>query len=174
MKITGHEKGFTLVEVLVALAILGSIAGVMAMTVSQTITGSERSNNQATVLNQVQNAGYWIVRDAQMAELVGSNPQKVVSFKWWDWSGGARKLNKIDYTLEDNELIRTFKKHEGEGEESGAEKIEMMVAMYIDQVGCTYVDELLKVSITACFGEASLTKEYEVNPRVTGLENPWE
>jgi len=177
--ISGHEKGFTLVEVLVALAILGSITGVMAMTVSQTITGSGRSNDQATVLNQIQNAGYWIVRDAQMSQndKVGAfedHPHKVVSFKWWDWSDGTKKLRRADYTLEDNKLIRTFRRHEGKEEESPNIKTETVVAMYIEQAGSTYDGKLLTVSITARFGEASLTKEYQVKPRETGMGNPWE
>jgi len=181
MKITGHEKGFTLIEVMLAIAI-SVIIGVVVMTISQTFIGSGRSNDQATVLNQVQNAGCWVVRDAQMSEngpgrvQADNNPHtsNVVSFKWWDWSNGSKKLRKIDYTLEDNKLIRTFSGYEGEDETPPVEKTEVSVAMYIDHAESTYDGKLLTVSITARLGEATLTKEYEAKPRVSGLENPWE
>jgi len=180
--ISGHEKGFTLVEMVVSIAILGCIAGVTAMTTSQTLTGSGRSNDQETVLNQVQNAGYWIVRDAQMSEngpgrvQADNNPHtpNVVSYKWWDWSSGSKKLRKIGYTLEDNKLVRTFSRYEGEDEVPPVEKTDVLVATYIDYAESTYDGELLTVTITASVGEAILTKEYEAKPRVSGLENPWE
>ena len=181
MKITGHEKGFTLIEVMLAIAI-SVIIGVIVMTVSQTFTGSGRSSDQATVLNQVQNGGCWIVRDAQMSEngpgrvQADNNPHtpKVVSYKWWDWSTGQKKLCKIDYTLEDNKLVRTFSRYEGEDEIPPVEKTDLLVATYIDYAESTYDGELLTVTITASVGEATLTKEYEAKPRVSGLENPWE
>jgi len=182
MKITGHEKGFAFIEVMLAIAISGVIIGVIVMTISQAFTGSRSSNDQATVLNHVQNAGCWIVRDAQMSEYkhvngdINFGNQDVVSFKWWDWSTGQKNLCKIDYKLKDNKLIRTFKRHEGEGEGTVVEQTETEVARYITEAGCPSNGdlELLTVTITGSIGEATLTEEYEANPRVTGLDNPWE
>jgi prepilin-type N-terminal cleavage/methylation domain-containing protein len=181
MKISGHNKGFTLIEMVLALAILGSIGGVMAMTISQTIFGSRRSNDQATVLSQVQTAGYWMARDAQMSQydllVADDDPDspEVAHFEWSDWAASELLLCEIDYTLVDNKLIRTLY-------EDGIVVNEITVARNIDQVSCTYYinvsgyhdEKKLTISITASSGEASLTREYKARPRSTGLENWWE
>ena len=68
MKILRNEKGFTLLELLVAITILGAIAGVMSMSVITVMKVTPRSNNWAIALRQVQNAGYWISRDVQTSQ----------------------------------------------------------------------------------------------------------
>ncbi len=68
MKLKRNQKGFTLIEVLVVVGILGAIMGVMAMTVVTIMIISPKSNDWVIALRQVQNAGYWISRDAQRAQ----------------------------------------------------------------------------------------------------------
>ena len=70
MKKVAYEKGFTLIELLVTIGILGAIAGVMAMTVGMFLKVGPESNDRAIALRQVQNAGYWIIRDVTGAGTV--------------------------------------------------------------------------------------------------------
>jgi len=69
------EKGFTLIEVIIAIAISGMIMAALAMTTATLLTNHRRSTDQNIVLPQVQNAGSWISRDVQMAkDVVFDNP----------------------------------------------------------------------------------------------------
>ncbi len=62
------EKGFTLIEVIVSVAIVGLIMPVMAMTVRALLTNPQLATDHNVILRQVQNAGFWISHDVQMAK----------------------------------------------------------------------------------------------------------
>ncbi|MFC1979313.1 prepilin-type N-terminal cleavage/methylation domain-containing protein [Chloroflexota bacterium] len=64
------EKGFTLIETIISIAIMGIIMPVMAMTVITMLTNHQRADNHNITLREVRNVGYWISRDVQMAESV--------------------------------------------------------------------------------------------------------
>ena len=68
------EQGFSLVEMLIALALTGVITGVLAMVVQQTITVPERGNDQTAALHSLQNAIHWFGLDGQTeAAATGGN-----------------------------------------------------------------------------------------------------
>src|SRR4030042_1695744 len=80
------EKGFTLIEVLVALFILSSIMTVATAAVIVTMKTSSQNNEWNVNLYQVQNAGNWISRDALMAQTVDiDNPGVLLNLSWSDW-----------------------------------------------------------------------------------------
>jgi len=64
------EKGFTFIELVVALAIIVLASGAAAIATFQVFKGTERNNDYLTVVRQVQNASYWISRDTQTAQTV--------------------------------------------------------------------------------------------------------
>jgi len=64
------EKGFTLIELLVGLAITSVIIVAMCMTITTLVTNSQGTTERSTALRQVQNAGYSISHDVQMAKTV--------------------------------------------------------------------------------------------------------
>jgi len=66
------EKGFTLLELAVGVAIMGVIAMPLAMFTMTLLTNPERSNDNNIVLQQVQLAGTWISRDVQMSRSVNA------------------------------------------------------------------------------------------------------
>ena len=86
MKLKTTEKGFTLIEMLVALAILGAIMGVMSAAVITIMRTNSQNTEWNVNLRQVQNAGHWISRDALMAQVVSTNTTGVfLALSWSDW-----------------------------------------------------------------------------------------
>jgi prepilin-type N-terminal cleavage/methylation domain-containing protein len=73
-----REQGFTLVELLVSLAITGLIFTVVGTTMFQLTTVSAYGNDKLTIAHEVQNIGYWFNLDGQMA--VSANGGATLSF----------------------------------------------------------------------------------------------
>lgn len=178
MKLKGNEKGFTLIEMITVVAILGAIMGVMAMTVGITPEVSSESNDQAIALRQVQNSGYWISRDAQMAQYIHVDVTApdflVLTWTEWDYSGGENIYHSITYTLED--MPEGVKKLMRRHQDSGGTDGQILIAEYIyyapgaekttEVIG--YADPTLEVRITATFGEAEkVSRDYEASRRPT-------
>ena len=70
----GDQRGFTLVETLIVLAVSGILLSALTFGVIQTIKTNSRSFSHMTAVKEVENAVHWITRDAQMAQTInGSN-----------------------------------------------------------------------------------------------------
>ena len=79
------ENGFTITETVVAIALISVIGLAASMTTFQTLNVTKRNNNHLTAVRQVQNAGYWISRDAQMAESIVTDnlsPNDFIIINW--------------------------------------------------------------------------------------------
>jgi len=156
MKLKRNQKGFTLIEVLVTVGILGAIMGVMAMTVVTIMIISPKSNDQVIALRQVQNAGYWISRDVLGAKEVSTTEAGV--FLAIDWGTDGYDVNYV--FDEDNELRRKLN-----GASPGT-----LIAQYIviDETSFEEdpeVDNQYKLTVKALHGDADATRVYEVSPR---------
>jgi len=166
--INENQRGFTLVELIIAVAITGIIVGAITMTIFQVFSGNERTSNHMTAVKQVQNAGYWISHDAQMAWSVEPADESVdepdgtrfpLTLTWIDWDG---TMNEITYALVGGELQRS---HSISGNTETS-----IVAQYIDstQTICQFANGKLTLTVTATVGgwqPASETRTYEVIPR---------
>ncbi|MBU2535205.1 MAG: type II secretion system GspH family protein, partial [Chloroflexi bacterium] len=62
------EKGYTLIELIIATTILVLVSGAASIAIFQIMKGTERNNTHINAVRQVQTAGYWISRDARMAQ----------------------------------------------------------------------------------------------------------
>ena len=88
------ESGFTMLEVVVAAAIAALIGLGVFMTTVQISQGSERGNDLAVTLRQVQNVGYWVSNDIVAARTVyaGDNlttpDEEFIIAYWTDWETG--------------------------------------------------------------------------------------
>ena len=61
------ERGYTLVEALIAIAITGFIVTTIGMVVQQVVTVPERGVDQFDAIHPMQNAAHWLAIDGQMA-----------------------------------------------------------------------------------------------------------
>jgi prepilin-type N-terminal cleavage/methylation domain-containing protein len=163
------EKGFTLIEVLVALAILGAIMGVMSAAVITILKTGSQNNEWNVNLRQVQNAGHWISRDALMAQTVSDNTTGVfLALSWSDWD--SNNYN-VEYFFDGNTLMRKLKVTlNAQVVNDGAA---ILIAEYVvtnaDYTNCSWndADKKLTVNIRASLhgGGRFAERTYEISPR---------
>ncbi len=70
------QKGFTLIEILIALAITGFLVLVLSSIIGQVLTVNGLNTRLVTVQRQVQQVGFYLSKDCQQARIitVGNNP----------------------------------------------------------------------------------------------------
>ncbi len=174
------ERGFTLIELLVVLAISAVITIAAGTATVQVISVTRNSNDNMTVIRQVQSAGYWISRDALMAEYasVGSDPETgdFLTLNWTEWSHDEDEdsiYHTVTYSFQGlsadgiGKLIRTYSSSDGAN-------VQTLVAEYIyydasDSSNTTkvisYVPPVLILQVASVVGEVTEVREYRVRHR---------
>jgi prepilin-type N-terminal cleavage/methylation domain-containing protein len=92
------EQGFTLVELLIAIAIMGSIFGVLGEAFHQAVTIPEYGNDRVTALHELQNVAHWVNLDGQMAQSAAGGNGLVLTLP---------DNSSISYTLAGTDLVRS-------------------------------------------------------------------
>ena len=99
------EKGYTLIELIVAVAIIVLVSGAASITIFQVSKGTETNNSHMNAVRQVQNAGYWISRDAGMAQSIETDnltPPDFLVFNWTEWDSEDEEIyHSATYYIED-------------------------------------------------------------------------
>lgn len=72
------EKGFTLPELLVTVAITGLIVGFLGTMVFQMLTVTEYGGDKMTATHELQNAANWVSYDGQMAKTASGGSELVL------------------------------------------------------------------------------------------------
>ena len=126
----------TLIELLVATAIMAMIMGVIGSAIYQFFSITERGNTDLSALHDVENAARWISRDGQMAaatDLVpGDPPVDSIRLNWTDERG---ELHSSTYSLSGTELERNY------------DGTVITVARHISAIEFSITDNLLTVHI---------------------------
>ncbi|MDD5094519.1 MAG: prepilin-type N-terminal cleavage/methylation domain-containing protein [Dehalococcoidia bacterium] len=166
-----NQKGFTLIEVLVAVAIMAVIGTGIAAATTQMITVDEQSKSRETVIKEVQNAVHYMIRDVQMAQKVDPTGGSgfPLNLTWVDWDNIQ---NEVSYTLDSNgNLQRSHSINSGQPTQA-------VVAQHINtdpsQTNCVLsvqgaiVEGVLNVKITASvsgYKPASESRTVQIIPR---------
>jgi len=99
------EKGYTLLELIVATTIIVTITGAASIAIFQVSKGTEVNNIHLTAVRQVQNAGYWICRDARMAQSIETDnltPPNFLVCNWREWDEDNEEIfHTATYFFED-------------------------------------------------------------------------
>lgn len=169
------EKGFTAIELVVAMTIMALVGSAAATATVQVLKGTEYNNNHMTAVRQVQNAAYRISQDARMAQSITADnltPPDFLVLTWTEWDdAGDPTYHSVTYFFEDltdgtGKLKRSYWSSAGANEQT-------LVAEYIyynpddpnDTSKASYKSPELTVQLTALSEETSETREYKINRR---------
>ncbi len=170
------EKGYTLIELLIAITIMAVVSAAAGMAIFQVLRNTERNNDHITAVRQVENAGYWISRDALMAVSVTTTDNLTLpdflSLSWTEWDDDGDPIyHSANYTFEGltNGIGKLMRNH---GSTAGASE-QTLVAQYIyydpnaanTTSNTSYQDPVLTVKITAIFEGILETREYKIKRR---------
>ncbi len=167
--ITRNQRGIALIELIIAMALSVVIAGATTATILQVINGSNRTNNHMTAVRQVQNAGYWVSHDAQMAQNVVTGNVSDGGFPliltWTAWDGSGYQVVYSENTTGGlTSLQRSYSVN-------GSPPDAIFVAQYIDPAttSANFTGGELIFTVTATVGAGSQaeseTRFYKVVPR---------
>ena len=166
--INKNQKGFTLLEMMLALLIGAIIAGGITATIFQVVIGSARTNNHMIAVRQVQSAGYWVSHDAQMAQSVDpAPPDGFLILSWTDWD---LTVNTVTYTItiEGGELKRKLERQPTVGPVT-SETTTVARFIVLEETKCEFTGGTLIFTVTATVVPSSQsqteTRIYKIVPR---------
>ncbi len=168
------EKGMTVIEVIVAVAISAIISAVAVMTVAQIVRSSESNNDCTTTVRQAQNLGHWISRDVLMAQTVtaGDDPEtttdvEFITSTWLDWETGD--THDIRYLWFDSaDSLKILKRNQVTRDMDGVE-VENRTTLVADNIYAadfSFQDGIWRLSVETRSGDKSVTREYEIGYRL--------
>jgi type II secretory pathway pseudopilin PulG len=152
-RIIRNQRGFTLIEILAALAIMILIGGSVSMATIQILKQSTRNGDFTTVSQNTMNAIHWISRDAEMAQTLTTNGTTgfPLTLAWTDWGSSAYQ---VVYTIQSGKLKRSYSVNGG-----GA--VQTDVAEFINSTSvnttCVSASRILTLKVTATIGQGAHT-----------------
>ena len=161
------QRGFTLVELLVAMAISGLIASGLALTIFQVFNGNAQSSSEMSVVQQVQNVGHWVSRDVMMAQnvtLADPDDPPGSGFPitmYWKEFGVEGDDYQIIYSVGGNQLKREFFIN-------GSLSSTTLIAKYLQSISCEMESGKYILTVSAHIEgrlPATETRTYEIIPR---------
>lgn len=91
------QLGYSLMELMMAIAIMGCIVLALGMVVQQTVTVPEQGSDQVNALHAIQNAAHWVGIDGQTAKNASGGSGLVLTLP---------DDSSVSYVLEGDELHR--------------------------------------------------------------------
>ena len=160
------QSGFTLIEVLVVVAISGVIITGAFAALQQIMQGTFSNNNKTVVLADVNNAASYIRRDIQMAQEtnlpVDGTPQNSVTFDWYDFTLFITDniSHSCTYTLSDTNLLRNY------------DDTTSIIGRHITNISFSQNGRFINVSVTANstgYQEKTKTISFSIYMRSEGI-----
>ena len=169
------QGGFTLVELLVAIAITGLIAGGLSVSISQIMTISAASTSHMTAIKQVESAISIMRTDVIMSQRIVPDVSGGTGFPltltWVGWSD--HNENTVIYSLnEEKQLVRRQEVKDLDHPSHPAVSSQRVIAENIESIVMNdfsaYSGGKITLLITAHlqgFGSASETRAFNIYPR---------
>jgi prepilin-type N-terminal cleavage/methylation domain-containing protein len=160
------QSGFTLVELLVAMAILGFVSAAMAMTIGVVTKTSTTAVGQSMALSEVRMAGSWITRDVVSAVANTVQPTAggtLCSMQSYAWNSSTHTFDQpvLTYMLTNGVLTRQV-----------GSAPAVPVAQFIDGTATTFTCEdnatkYFKLTVKADYNGTGVTEVYKMKQVLT-------
>lgn len=99
-----NEQGFTIIELVVVVSLSAMIALAATVFTFHALRTSAQNQDRLTAMSNVQNAGYWLSRDASMADDVITDnltSPVILILKWTDWGYGTGNVYwSVSYSVD--------------------------------------------------------------------------
>jgi Tfp pilus assembly protein PilE len=168
-----RENGFTLLTLVVIIAISALIACGAGMTTVQLIRGTDRNVGHSEAVQQSHSLGRWFSRDAMASSNItagddaGTAEEELATLLWNDWeSGGYYHIRYI--WLDDVVPLKKITRNEIQYDKEGGvtDSMENLVAYGIYTANLTQQGDTWILSVESRCGEKSSIQTYEINPRL--------
>ena len=160
-----RQKGFTLIEIVLATGIVGVVVVVVAMTITTLMMNAQQPSTQQILLQQVQNADYWILRDTNMAnDVILSGPNGFPFTVNIPVDQDQDHDYSVEYLFDGNTLKRQ------QFDSSDNLTAETSVAQYVDTDNTAFesiAEGSHKLTIRVSMGEEVVSASYEARHRLT-------
>ena len=149
------QKGFTLIEVLIVVAIFAVVAVVTSAAIGQVVQ-SNRTSNHMVAVRQVQQAGYYVSKDGLQAQNISGNLTTSSSLHL-NWTDGEGQSYNITYTLEPMGTLYRLYRNE----------VPLPIDYLTENTQCRWnaTTTVLTLNITARVGLETESRTYEIKPR---------
>ena len=161
-KLKTNQKGFTLIEILIAVAIVGLIAAGAAGATVQIVQSTDTTAHMLAV-RQVQTAGYWVSTDALQARNVTAPGPTGFPLNL-QWTDSESHNHNMTYTLEPMDGLYKLQRSDG--------ATNIVVGRYLtDDTICSWnptarvLTFTVEASVTGARGPETETRTYEIEPR---------
>ena len=167
------EKGFTFIEVLIAVSVSSLLAVGAGMTTMQIFTGSRQNNDWNVAVRQAQSVGQWVSQDTLMVSTIdiGDDPEtedvEFISLFWKDWENGDTCYTYYLWFDSANSL-KQLKRRQVTRDINGAitGDTTVLVADNIYAATLTPQTNSWRLTVETRSGSRSVTREYEISQRL--------
>ncbi|OGO42023.1 MAG: hypothetical protein A2137_00675 [Chloroflexi bacterium RBG_16_58_8] len=168
------ERGFTVVSLLLVLAVASIVAVGGGMTTAQITGVTRQSADYATAVRQAQNLGFWVSQDLLNADTVNatddpSTPEtEFITFNWKDMQTG--NLYETRYSWSDpysplKKVMRKYATRDNQGVPTGS-----TVTLVADSIASADLSlqagDRWRLTVAAQSGDKTRTRRYEISKRV--------
>jgi len=167
-----NQKGFTLVEMLIAVAIMVVIA-VAANGVIVQLVQSNRTSNHMVAVRQVQQAGHRVSQDCIQAQNINTSNVTggfPLTLNWTVWVGGEDHTVVYDLVHPSGELYELQRQETVDGVDmppAGVAQYIYFNATSPNSTECSWnaTEKVITFSVTARVGLQTESRTYEIKPR---------
>ncbi len=172
------ERGFTLIEVLLAVVVIGLMMPAIGAALVMFMTVPARESDELNAIHQVRVVADWITWDGMRAKEFAAGSYPVYgTFSWEDRTGQIIYYHEVEYRWEDGKLIRedTVKHWENNDWIDDSES-EIAIARNIGNYSDVVFEEVpgddlhLEVSISAAVGTQSKELTIYIRSRILYAE----